>query len=289
MCADDLPNICLETKSSLFKAVLELIQRTEAGIDFRNSTITIILTGGVAVSLYCASRLSKDVDAIFSQHIILPDTLIRYTGPNNKPQTLSWGTNYSATIGLLHPDYEKDAIALNQNTGNFKLKVLSPVDLAVSKLGRYADNDQRDIHELYISGYLVPADLELRFSEAIPYYTGNLAQIYHNLRLALEGMDYNITITPDTELPFKLPVIHTEAHFLKVNTSTDIPKHCLNNGGMNGMLVSLSADNSVAFVAKDNQIFAVYRDDCMPMPDLLNLKGTFVNMLAQVAKTPKIQ
>ncbi|WP_404813308.1 DUF6036 family nucleotidyltransferase [Acidithiobacillus ferridurans] len=51
---------------------------------------------------------------------------------------------------------EEDAIFVTQSSDRqFDILVLSPVDLAVSKLGRYADNDQQDIPELY-SGGLIP-------------------------------------------------------------------------------------------------------------------------------------
>ncbi len=102
-------------------------------------------------------------------------------------------------------------------------------------------------------------------------------------------MGYQMTIKPEFDTPFQTHEVHNEAQFLKNNTSSDMPKHCLSSGGISGLLLSLSADKSVAFIVKDNQIFAVYREDCTPMPDLLCCSGTIVNLLESGAKQLKLR
>ncbi len=81
----------------------------------------------------------------------------------------------------MHPDAEEDAIFVAQSPDKqFDILVLSPVDLAVSKLGRYADNDQRDIQELYTDRLITPQALETRAAAAMRYYVGNVGQVHHN-------------------------------------------------------------------------------------------------------------
>jgi hypothetical protein len=64
--------------------------------------------------------------------------------------------------------------------------VLSPLDLAVSKIGRWLGNDMSDIRQLAAAGLINAADVEARCNEALDYYIGNLEMIRYNLRDAFE-------------------------------------------------------------------------------------------------------
>lgn len=80
---------------------------------------------------------------------------------------------------------DEDAAELG-DIGRLKMRVISPVDLAVSKIGRFLGNDEQDIAELAKAGLLSPDDVERRCSEALRDYIGVPTLIQYNLRDALE-------------------------------------------------------------------------------------------------------
>lgn len=146
-----------------------------------------ILVGGAAVHVYTHFRVSHDVEAIFSRRIILPqDLLVRYTDEAGMNRQVAYDYNYFADIALMHPDYAQDAIPLRRlATGPLALAVLGPVDLAVSKLARFQDQDRRDIAALARQGLVAADALRLRVEEALDYYVGDARWIRHNLVDAL--------------------------------------------------------------------------------------------------------
>jgi hypothetical protein len=58
-----------------------------------------------------------------------------------------------------------------------EVRLLSPVDLAVSKLARVAEHDQEDIQALAVEGLLNAKGLKKRAEEALKRYIGNLRPI----------------------------------------------------------------------------------------------------------------
>jgi hypothetical protein len=65
-----------------------------------------------------------------------------------------------------------------------EVRLLSPVDLAVSKLARFAEHDQEDIHALAAEGLLNSKDLKKRAEEALEHYIGNPDLIKLSIALA---------------------------------------------------------------------------------------------------------
>ena len=149
--------------------------------------VRAILVGGAAVHVYTRVRASHDVEAIFSHRIILPqDLLVCYTDEAGMARQVAYDYNYFADIALLHPDYAQDAMPLGPvATGPLELAVLGPVDLAVSKLARFQNQDRRDIAALAHQGLLAAHPLRLRVEEALDYYVGDARWLRHNLADAL--------------------------------------------------------------------------------------------------------
>lgn len=169
--------------TAFMKAVISIFEKIGDSLPPLKTPVKGIMVGGAAVHFYTQSRVSKDVEAIYSHRLILPqDLVIRYTDDSGQSRTLAYDYNYFSDIALMHPDYEKDA----RDTGiviknKLHLFVLSPVDLAVSKLARFQDYDQQDIIELARQGLLKPKELKKRAHEALDYYVGNTQWIEHNI------------------------------------------------------------------------------------------------------------
>jgi len=60
--------------------------------------------------------------------------------------------NYNSTFGLLHEDYEDRAIHMITIDEKFEISLLSPEDLIISKLIRFAQNDEEDIKSIIATG-----------------------------------------------------------------------------------------------------------------------------------------
>jgi hypothetical protein len=103
----------------------------------------------MAVHLYTASRVTTDVDAEFGSRIFIPnDLMVDVTLVDGTQESVYFDTNYNSTFALMHEDYLDDAIPLDLGFEQIRLHILSPVDLAVSKIARFADNDKEDIAAL---------------------------------------------------------------------------------------------------------------------------------------------
>jgi hypothetical protein len=74
----------------------------------------------------------------------------------------------------MHEDYQADSRPVYLGLGSIRVNVLSPVDLAVSKIARLADNDREDIRELVILGLTDAGAIEARATEALGGYVGGI-------------------------------------------------------------------------------------------------------------------
>ncbi|MEE4376475.1 MAG: DUF6036 family nucleotidyltransferase [Candidatus Competibacteraceae bacterium] len=170
------------------QAVLRLFERIGAVLPTTLSDpVRAVLVGGSAILIHTGTRVSKDVEAIFSQRLLLPqDLVIRYTDEGDVPRQVVYAYNYFSEIALMHPDFEQDAVVLGPVSGHpLVLAVLSPVDLAVSKLARFQDQDRQDIAALASRKLLSGPAFEQRVTEALAYYVGDTRWIQYNLNDAV--------------------------------------------------------------------------------------------------------
>lgn len=66
-----------------------------------------------------------------------------------------------------------------------RLYVISPVDLAVSKLARFAENDQEDIAALVQLGLVSSEKIRQHATHALTAYIGNMSTLEFNLKEAV--------------------------------------------------------------------------------------------------------
>lgn len=151
-----------------------------------NQPLTAYLAGGMAVHLYTGKRTTNDVDAEFSARVLLPGELVvEVLDANGEPQALYFDTNYNPMFALLHEDYQHDAIDAGLDLAHIRVRVLSPQDLAVSKVARFAEIDQEDITDLVRHGLVTAQAIEARGRQALEGYVGNLATVRLNLEAAV--------------------------------------------------------------------------------------------------------
>jgi Nucleotidyltransferase of unknown function (DUF6036) len=173
------------THTALARGLRELFVQLEQRLALQQP-LAVYLAGGMAVHLYTASRVTTDVDAEFGARVLLPnDLMVEITLEDGTPQVVYLDTNYNASFALMHEDYLDDAIALDLGLQHIRLFVLAPVDLAVSKIARLADNDREDIQALVRLGLTTAQAIEQRATSALAGYVGNPNMLLLNLRFAL--------------------------------------------------------------------------------------------------------
>ena len=171
--------------TALAQGLKALLRQLEERLALQ-SPLKVFLAGGMAVHLYTASRVTTDVDAEFGSRVFLPsDLVVDVRLEDGTRELLYFDTNYNATFALMHEDYLDDAIALDMGVPQIRLYVLLPLDLAVSKIARFADNDKEDIAGLVRLGLTTANEIEQRATQAMAGYVGGLPMLRLNLRDAV--------------------------------------------------------------------------------------------------------
>jgi hypothetical protein len=177
---------------NLRRAVGEIIHRISASLPPLKTTIKMYLAGGMAVNFYTGSRVTVDIDATFSHRLLLPkaeDLVVSYEGAGGKPTLVYFDLNFNASFTLMHPDFDKEAYRVEGEEfedPKIDLHILTPTDLALSKIARFEANDREDIAELAHHQLVEPQKLEERAVEALDYYIGNPSMLILNLKDAVE-------------------------------------------------------------------------------------------------------
>jgi hypothetical protein len=148
--------------------------------------VPVLIAGGAAVHLYTGARVSKDLDAEFLARMLRPAVSVTYVDEAGALQSVHLDQAYSATLGLMHEDYVERSQPAPFGAPGFELRLLAPVDLAISKLARWAAHDQNDVASLAQAGLLDADELDRLANQALSYYVGNTTPVKRNIVEAVE-------------------------------------------------------------------------------------------------------
>jgi hypothetical protein len=140
---------------SFKEAIIEMMEEIAKQIpnSHKHTPVKAYLTGGGAVHYYCNSRVSDDVDLIMQYAVKIPnDLFVVWLNDEGTLEQVHYDYTYNSTLGLLHEDYEDRAIHMITIDEKFEINLLSPVDLIISKLVRFAQNDEEDISNIIKTG-----------------------------------------------------------------------------------------------------------------------------------------
>src|SRR5437016_5831683 len=153
--------------------------------------IAMYLAGGAAMHLSTVARMTDAVDAVFNRKFLLPaDLVVIYRDAQGKARSVFFDVNYNETYALLHEDAHQDAVRLPlKGIRGARIFVLRPVDLAVSKLARFADIDREDILELARNRLITARSLRERAEAALPYYVGNPIPVQTSIDIASSDIE----------------------------------------------------------------------------------------------------
>lgn len=180
------------TDTPMAKAIFEMFDNLADFLEDRGAkpgSCKAYIFGGCALHLHTNARGSSDLDIeLEAMERISPDELVLaldevfFDDPETGPSSIVFDPNFTPTLAPLHEDYQEDAIWLNRNEEDSPIWVylVQKVDLAVSKLGRYGDQDIDDIHTLFDHGLSID-EFKYRAEEARKYFPGNLDRLTGNI------------------------------------------------------------------------------------------------------------
>lgn len=155
--------------------------------------ITIFIAGGFAAIYHCGQGEDDDIDAFFDRPIStsLIDEELNYTNELGQTALCEFDKNYNPTLGMMHENYDMDAIPWDFEgiPKNISVKVLAPLDLAITKLDRFSERDRQDIMNMAKIGLFDSQGLMARAQEALQYAVGNTTKIANTIRMVCTDID----------------------------------------------------------------------------------------------------
>ena len=164
--------------------------------------VVLCVAGGAALHFYTGSRYSEDIDATILARVLLDaqELQVAYRGEDGHNRLLYFDTQYNDSFALLHQDAYDEAVPIKLegvDARRLVVKLLRPLDLAVSKLSRFGEQDQLDIVALARCGLIDASSLRARARSALPDYVGNLERIRNSIEIAARMVE-TISGTPPT-------------------------------------------------------------------------------------------
>ena len=178
------------------KAFAQVLARVQQALSVAQPDafpISMSIAGGAALNLLTGARVTEDVDATFSKRVLLGEDIeVSYRDADGRARVMYLDRNYNDSLGLMHenayPDSEPISVA-GIDKALIAVRVLAPVDLAVSKLVRFSDQDREDILLLARHGLIDSASLRKRAGEALGGYVGNLKVVQTSIDVACRLID----------------------------------------------------------------------------------------------------
>jgi len=181
--------------------LMKSIEAAVADVDAAQLPLRVVIAGGAAAFLHTGVRTSRDIDASLSLRVHLPNDLEEaYVDRDGEPASVYLDANYNDALGPLHENAHDDAPSVpvaGIDRRRLDVRMLAPVDLAISKLGRFSEHDRDDIIDMARAGLIDADAFKERADEALDYYVGHPATPRANLREAVT------LIRANTPLPKK--------------------------------------------------------------------------------------
>jgi len=171
-----------------FVEIARRIAESLKGLPKKALPVHMYVAGGAALHFHTGERITQDIDAAFSKRIALPDKLeVSYRDADGAAQLLYLDRQYSDTLALIHEDAHRDSepLALPGLEPNvLDVRLLTPTDLAVTKIGRFTSQDRDDIAALARRGLVRSALLRTRAEEAVDNFVGDTTRLRGNIETA---------------------------------------------------------------------------------------------------------
>jgi hypothetical protein len=171
-----------------FVEIARRIAESLKGLPKKALPVHMYVAGGAALHFYTGERVTQDIDATFSKRIALPEKLeVSYRDADGAAQLLYLDRQYSDTLALMHEDAYRDSRPLalpGLEPEVLDVRLLTPTDLAVSKISRMTSQDRDDIAALARRGLVRSASLRTRAEEAVRNFVGDTTRLRGNIETA---------------------------------------------------------------------------------------------------------
>lgn len=174
----------------LVMALRVIVDRIEASIPqaYAGEPVEMFIAGGIAMNYYCGSRYTEDVDASFSKRLLLnfDELRVAYVRSDGSSSFLYLDPNYNTSFALIHENFDVDAVVWSGITlekSRLRVRVFSALDLAVSKIARFSDQDREDILSLASAGLIGDQQVRDRALEALRNFIGDDRPVRRTLDL----------------------------------------------------------------------------------------------------------
>ena len=188
--------IAFDTQQGFGKALHQLLLKIQQEFSQYSPAalpIKMHIAGGAALYLLTGERVTEDVDATFSKRVLLGTNIeVSYRDYDGQAAIVYLDRNYNDTLGLMHENAAHDSIPVSIDGIDEKIlrvQVLTPLDLAVSKLSRFSDEDRDDITLLAKKHLIDARSLRSRAESALAGYVGNLKGITNTIDIACRIVD----------------------------------------------------------------------------------------------------
>jgi len=180
----------------LLLRVQSVLGGSDEGVQARTGgPVRMVLAGGAALAWHTGARVTEDVDATFSHRILFADDIeVAYRDVDGAARMIYLDRNYNDTLGLMHEDAYAESMPVavtGIDPALLDVRVLTPVDLAVSKIARLSDQDREDIVLLARAGLIDAAGVRHRAEEALGGYVGNVESVRNAIAIACRLIDAN--------------------------------------------------------------------------------------------------
>jgi hypothetical protein len=187
------------TETSFSQAIFQMFENLDTYLkknydDLPQEAVKVYLFGGCAIHLHIGNRASNDIDAELEpieklKPLASLETAIKAVGFDDEEGDycmLDFDGNFTPTIAPIHPDYkERSSLLYRTKSKLVYLYLVSAVDIAVSKLGRFESVDREDIINLFQNKMFTIEDFRENAEEAKNYCGVATDKLEFNISMAI--------------------------------------------------------------------------------------------------------
>jgi hypothetical protein len=182
------------------KAIFQMFENLDTYLqknynDLPDEAVKVYLFGGCAIHLHIGSRVSNDLDAELEpiqqlKPLITLESAIKAVGFDDEEGDycmLDFDGNFNPTIAPIHPDYkERSSLLYTTKSKLVSLYLVSAVDIAITKLGRFESIDREDIINLFQNKMFTLEDFRETAEEAKSYCGVATDKLEFNINMAID-------------------------------------------------------------------------------------------------------
>ncbi len=187
----------IHTNTPLTLAVVRLFERALPILAGKTpGTLKAYIFGGCALHILTNARGSADIDAELeiAHGVDRKEVIALFEGVpedyvmDDRDLQVQYDTRFNTSLCPVHEDFTDRAIPLIPNQENAVLQVFvaAPIDLIITKLGRFTDRDHDDIRTLIRARNIDLERLDMLARQAIDYCPCDKSTTLSYLRLVLD-------------------------------------------------------------------------------------------------------